>query len=243
MSNDFDAQHYCSLYCKYDPDGNRNWTELLQQNAVETIDLLIAKNALKAQEEEVEVHQIIYYGSPLAQQLTEENRVSYSFQITAMALFPQLIKVHFFDDGFNAKIPEPKYHLGQPVLVQNGGDSEYIITGITLDYNGNLEPTWAYCIGDEQDSHLDYDFEGSWHIEKDISLKEELPQNLPLFQGYYYILVSEDNHYWNGIYWTTRQSESKPYQSWKQAKIAQTELEFNPHFSVKKSEIKAIFKP
>ena len=66
-----------SLYCKYDPEsGNRNWKQLLGENAVETIDLLIARNALKAQEKEVEVHQIIYYGSPLAQQLTEENRVS-----------------------------------------------------------------------------------------------------------------------------------------------------------------------
>ena len=72
MLNNFNAQHYASQYCQYDPEsGNRNWKELLEQNTVETIDLLIAKNALKAQQKEVEVQRIIYYGSPLAQQLTE----------------------------------------------------------------------------------------------------------------------------------------------------------------------------
>ena len=46
MINNFDAQHYASLYCQYDKkSGNRNWKELLEQNTVETIDLVIAKNA------------------------------------------------------------------------------------------------------------------------------------------------------------------------------------------------------
>ncbi|CCQ54666.1 MAG: hypothetical protein MK111_17230 [Crocosphaera sp.] len=89
MINNFDAQHYASLYCQYDPEsGNRNWKELLEQNTVETIDLLIAKNALNAQEKEVEVQRIIYYGSPLAQQLTEENRVSYSFRPYSLCFIP-----------------------------------------------------------------------------------------------------------------------------------------------------------
>ena len=46
MLNNFNAQHYASLYCQYDPEsGNRNWKQLLIDNVVETIDLLIAKNA------------------------------------------------------------------------------------------------------------------------------------------------------------------------------------------------------
>ena len=173
MINKFDAQHYASLYCKYDSEsGNRNWKSLLEQNAVETIDLLIAKNALKAQEKEVEVHQIIYYGSPLAQQLTEENRVSYSFRVTALALFPNIISVNFFADKFNSTIPKPKYHIGQPIIVDplDGIDlTDYIVTGIALKYAPLHQPYWTYCVGDKEESFLEYNFEDAWHDETEIS--------------------------------------------------------------------------
>ena len=173
MINNFDAQHYASLYCQYDPEsGNRNWKELLEQNTVETIDLLIAKNALNAQEKEVEVQRIIYYGSPLTQQLTEENRVSYSFQVTALALFPNMISVNFFDDKFNSTIPKPKFHIGQPVIVDalDGMDeTDYIITGIALNYSPETKPSWSYCVGDKDESVLDNDFADAWHDETEIS--------------------------------------------------------------------------
>lgn len=176
MINNFDAQHYASLYCKYDPEsGNRNWKQLLGENAVETIDWLIARNALKAQEKEVEVHQIIYYGSPLAQQLTEENRLSYSFKIVARALFPNIISVNFFDDTFNSTIPKPKYHIGQPVIIDalDGMDeTDYIVTGIALNYAPEHQPYWSYCVGDKDDSFLDYDFADAWHDETEISKKK-----------------------------------------------------------------------
>ena len=173
MINNFDAQHYASLYCKYDSEsGNRNWKELLIENVVETIDLLIARNALKAQEKEVEVQQIIYYGSPLAQQLTEENRVSYSFQVTALALFPSMISVNFFDDKFNSTIPKPKFDIGQPIIVEtlDGMDeTDYIVTGITLNYSPETNPSWSYCVGDKDESKLDYNFADAWHDETDIT--------------------------------------------------------------------------
>ena len=173
MINNFDAQHYASLYCKYDSEsGNRNWKELLIENVVETIDLLIARNALKAQEKEVEVQQIIYYGSPLAQQLTEENRVSYSFQVTALALFPSMISVNFFDDKFNSTIPKPKFDIGQPIIVEtlDGMDeTDYIVTGITLNYSPETNPSWSYCVGDKDESRLDYNFADAWHDETEIS--------------------------------------------------------------------------
>ena len=173
MINNFDAQHYASLYCKYDSEsGNRNWKELLIENVVETIDLLIARNALKAQEKEVEVQRIIYYGSPLTQQLTEENRVSYSFQVTALALFPSIISVNFFDEKFNSTIPKPKFHIGQPVIVDalDGMDeTDYIITGIALNYSPETKPSWSYCVGDKDDNFLDYNFADAWHDETEIT--------------------------------------------------------------------------
>lgn len=176
MINNFDFQYYASLYCKYDSEsGNRNWKQLLEQNEVETIDLLIARNALKAQEKEVEVHQIIYYGSPLAQQLTEENRVSYSFRVTVLALFPNIISVNFFDDKFNSTIPKPKFHIGQPVIVDplDGIDpTDYIVTGMALKYAPLHKPYWTYCVGDKEESFLDYDFADAWHDETEISSKK-----------------------------------------------------------------------
>ena len=177
MINNFDAQHYASLYCKYDPEsGNRNWKELLEKNTVESIDLLIAKNALNAQEKEVEVQQIIYYVSPFAQQLTEENRVSYSFQVTAYALFPNIISVNFFDDKLNSTIPKPKFYIGQPIIVdtlEGIDETDYIVTGIALNYTPLSNPSWSYCIGDKDESRLDYNFTDAWHDETEITPRNQ----------------------------------------------------------------------
>ncbi len=220
--------------------------KLLEQNAIEAVDLVIAKNALKAQEKEVEVQQIIYYGSPLAQQLTEENRVSYSFQVTALALFPSIISVNFFDEQFNVSIPKPKFHIGQPVIVDafdEMDETDYLITGIALNYTPEHQPYWSYCVGDKDESFLEYNFAESWHDETDLLPKRIVGQKLPLFRGHYYVLIAENNQVWDGTNWTTIHWNAKHYESWTAAKSAQHQLQFNPKFKAKKSEIKAIFKP
>ena len=115
---------------------------------------------------------IVEDGSPLAQQLTEENRVSYSFQVTALALSPNMISVNFFDDKFNSTIPKPKFHIAQPVIVDalDGIDeTDYIVTGIALNYTPETNPSWSYCIGDKDDNFLDYNFADAWHDETEIS--------------------------------------------------------------------------
>ena len=66
---------------------------------------------------------------------------------------------------------------------------------------------------------------------------------LPLFRGFYYIFISADNYVWNGSNWSYSHHEAKHYKSWTAAKSAQHQLQFNPHFKAKNSEIKAIFKP
>jgi len=184
MINNLDAQHYALLYSKYDPEsGNRNGTKWLQQKALENIDLLIAQNALKAQEKEVEVHKIIYYGSPLAQQLTEDNRVSYSFHMTALALFPNIIWFNFFDDTFNSSIPKPKYKIGQPIIVDAFDDideTDYIITGISLTYSPGHQPYWSYCVGDQNHGSLEFNFADAWHKETDLLLQRIVEEKLHL---------------------------------------------------------------
>ena len=60
---------------------SRNWKELLEKGAVEEIDKEIALVALK-KELPQEVTRIIYFGSPHAQELEEEQRISYAISIT-----------------------------------------------------------------------------------------------------------------------------------------------------------------
>lgn len=93
MINCLESQTYASLYCRYDPESdNRNWTELIQNQQVESIDLLVAQKAVKAEETGREIQQIIYFGSPHSQQLKDlDERLDYSFKIAALALFPHLI--------------------------------------------------------------------------------------------------------------------------------------------------------
>ncbi len=70
-----------------------------------------------------------------------------------------------------------------------------------------------------------------------------MSNKLPLFSGFYYIFISADNYVWNGSNWTFSNWEAKHYQSWTAILSAQHQLQFNPNFKAKKSEIKAIFKP
>ena len=67
--------------------------------------------------------------------------------------------------------------------------------------------------------------------------------NLPLFRGSYYIFVSADDYVWNGTNWSFSHWEAKHYETWTAVRSAQHQLQFNPNFKAKKSQIKAIFKP
>ena len=163
-----------------------------------------------------------------------------------MALFPNIISVNFFDDKFNSTIPKPKFHIGQPVIVDalDGIDeTDYIVTGISLNYTPETHPSWSYCVGDKDDNFLDYNFADAWHDEIDLLPKRIVGQKLPLFRGHYYVLISENNQVWDGTNWTTIHWNAKHYKSWTAAKSAQHQLQFNPHFKARNSEIKAIFKP
>jgi hypothetical protein len=88
-----------------------------------------------------------------------------------------MIKVQFLDEHFNSNIPEPRYHLGQPVIVnalEDFDETEYIITGISLNYAPDSQPSWSYCVGDKDESFLDYNFEDAWYRETEISPRKLL---------------------------------------------------------------------
>ena len=44
--------------------------------------------------------------------------------------------------------------------------------GMALNYAPLHQPYWSYCVGDKDESFLDYDFEDAWHDETEIT-----PQN------------------------------------------------------------------
>ena len=133
------SQNYVFLYCKYDAEkGARNWKELLQQEAVKPIDLEIALAAFEQEELPKEIIRIIYYGSPHAQQLEEEEkRIYYAIGIVNEAqearrvtnwhwIKPNTIGYVLIDDCFkgylalNNKVRANKY---LKFLKQKGSDS------------------------------------------------------------------------------------------------------------------------
>ena len=63
-----------------------------------------------------------------------------------------MISVNFFDDKFNSTIPKPKFHIGQPIIVDTldeMDETDYIITGIALNYSPETKPSWSYCVGEK----------------------------------------------------------------------------------------------
>ena len=119
MISDIQSQTYALLYCEYDPkSGYRSWKKLLQNNQIERIDLEIAKEAAKAGESSQEIQQIIYFGSPQSQVFKEvDERLDYSFKITALALLPSLIK-HQQRDILMFALSFLKTHLNDEILSQ-----------------------------------------------------------------------------------------------------------------------------
>lgn len=73
----FDAQTYALLYCKYDSaSGNRRY-DLLSSSSIAQLDIEIARTAV-TDKPLSEVLQIIYYGSPNAQKMSDSsNRNQY----------------------------------------------------------------------------------------------------------------------------------------------------------------------
>jgi hypothetical protein len=82
------SQHYALMYCEYDPQqGNRDWTNLLKSDRVREIDLLIAQLALNTGESETTVTEILYWGSPAAQQINDfYERTNYAASIVEQAI-------------------------------------------------------------------------------------------------------------------------------------------------------------
>ena len=63
-----------------------------------------------------------------------------------------MISVNFFDDKFNSTIPKPKFDIGQPIIVDTldeMDETDYIITGIALNYSPETKPSWSYCVGEK----------------------------------------------------------------------------------------------
>ncbi len=80
--------------------------------------------------------------------------------------------VNFLEEEINLTLPKPKYHLGQPVIINSldkFNQTDCIITGMVLNYGPNSIPFWSYCIGDREKSYLDYHFEAAWYPESDLS--------------------------------------------------------------------------
>jgi hypothetical protein len=81
------SQKYALLYCNYDPQhGDRDWKSLLDSDLVREIDLLVAQRALVAGEPETTVNEMLYYGSPYAQQMSHPHRGIYATSIVAQAI-------------------------------------------------------------------------------------------------------------------------------------------------------------
>jgi hypothetical protein len=81
------AQEYVFRYCKYDPQhGDRDWKTLLESNRISEVDLLVAQRALASGESEATVNEMLYHGSPAAQQLPNPTRAIYATTIVAQAI-------------------------------------------------------------------------------------------------------------------------------------------------------------
>ncbi|MEM8779855.1 MAG: hypothetical protein AAGF26_13470 [Cyanobacteria bacterium P01_G01_bin.49] len=119
MISCLDSQTYALLYCQYDPEsGHRNWRELINNKQVETVDFIVARNGVKANENNAEIQKIIYFGSPQSQLIKDiDERLDYSFRITALALLPNLLN-HQQRELLLFSLSFLKTHLDEDILSQ-----------------------------------------------------------------------------------------------------------------------------